>query len=123
MNAWHILINIQNGGASPSARRRRVQSLGGAVAVEEEQGDGGIDDEPPHEFLCPISMELMTEPVVLLESKQTYDRVSILRWVEERGHKTDPMTRIPLVSRAMEPDRELRAKIEMWRAQRRGWGW
>lgn len=32
---------------------------------------------PPEEFLCPISLEVMTDPVIMVETAMTYDRASI----------------------------------------------
>jgi hypothetical protein len=87
--------------------------VGGTTAVAAQESK-----EPPHEFLCPISMELMTDPVVLVETKQTYDRASIAHWFA-LGNKTDPLTNLPLESPAMEPDRALRVKIEAWQARQR----
>lgn len=33
--------------------------------------------DPPEEFLCPISLEVMTDPVIMVETAMTYDRASI----------------------------------------------
>lgn len=46
--------------------------------------------EPPKEFLCPLSMRLMHDPVVIA-SGLTYDRASIQQWFDE-GHDTCPET-------------------------------
>lgn len=44
----------------------------------------------PDEFLCPISLELMRDPVTL-STGITYDRTSILKWLES-GHRTCPVS-------------------------------
>lgn len=49
-------------------------------------------DSVPDEFLCPISLELMRDPVTL-STGITYDRSSILKWLESGcGHRTCPVS-------------------------------
>ena len=43
-------------------------------------------------ILCPISYEIMEDPVILVESGQTYDRENITKWVETK--RTDPISGI-----------------------------
>ena len=45
---------------------------------------------PPHEFICPLTHEIMSDPVTLLTG-MTYDRRSIKNWID-LGHTTCPMT-------------------------------
>jgi WD40 repeat protein len=44
----------------------------------------------PEEYLCPITHEIMTDPVVAADG-QTYDRKSITEWFS-RGHRKSPLT-------------------------------
>nr|KJB68597.1 hypothetical protein B456_010G253700 [Gossypium raimondii] len=48
----------------------------------------------PDDFKCPISLEIMSDPVIL-SSGHTFDRVSIQRWLDS-GHRTCPITKLPL---------------------------
>lgn len=48
----------------------------------------------PDDFKCPISLEIMSEPVIL-SSGHTFDRSSIQRWLDA-GHRTCPITKLPL---------------------------
>ncbi|KAF5742217.1 U-box domain-containing protein 8 [Tripterygium wilfordii] len=48
----------------------------------------------PDDFKCPISLELMTDPVILT-SGHTFDRASIQRWLDA-GHRTCPITNLAL---------------------------
>nr|CAD1823262.1 unnamed protein product [Ananas comosus var. bracteatus] len=48
----------------------------------------------PEEFRCPISLEVMRDPVILTWSGQTYDRPSIQRWLDS-GSRTCPLTNTP----------------------------
>lgn len=47
--------------------------------------------QPPDMFLCPISREVMRDPVVLVETGQMYDRSSIMEWFK-MDHNTCPLT-------------------------------
>ncbi|KAL6659484.1 hypothetical protein ACP70R_003524 [Stipagrostis hirtigluma subsp. patula] len=48
----------------------------------------------PDDFRCPISLEVMTDPVIL-PSGHTFERGSIQRWLDG-GHLTCPVTNLPL---------------------------
>ncbi|KMS96587.1 hypothetical protein BVRB_8g201570 [Beta vulgaris subsp. vulgaris] len=48
----------------------------------------------PEYFKCPISLEIMSDPVIL-SSGHTFDRTSILKWLDS-GHRTCPITKLPL---------------------------
>jgi hypothetical protein len=50
-----------------------------------------MSKEIPYEFLCPISRELMTDPVQI-ESGKTYDRANIKAWFKIKA--SDPLTNI-----------------------------
>lgn len=66
----------------------------------------------PADFRCPISLELMRDPVVVATG-QTYDRESISRWIES-GHVTCPKTGQLLSRRDMIPNRALKNQIARW---------
>ncbi|KAB1221543.1 U-box domain-containing protein 17 [Morella rubra] len=66
----------------------------------------------PKDFCCPISLDLMRDPVII-STGQTYDRSSIARWVEE-GHCSCPKTGQMLVHTRLVPNRALRNLIMQW---------
>nr|VDC98034.1 unnamed protein product [Brassica oleracea] len=66
----------------------------------------------PKDFVCPISLDLMTDPVII-STGQTYDRTSIARWIEE-GHCTCPKTGQMLVDSRIVPNRALKNLIVQW---------
>lgn len=66
----------------------------------------------PKDFCCPISLDLMSDPVII-STGQTYDRSSISRWIEE-GHCTCPKTGQMLVHTNLVPNRALRNLIMQW---------
>ncbi|XXG73496.1 hypothetical protein AAC387_Pa07g2404 [Persea americana] len=67
----------------------------------------------PHYFLCPISLEIMRDPVTLC-SGITYDRESIEQWIFCSKNKTCPITRQPLPDLDMTPNHTLRRLIQAW---------
>ncbi|XP_062217399.1 E3 ubiquitin-protein ligase PUB23-like [Phragmites australis] len=71
--------------------------------------------EVPHYFLCPISLEVMRDPVTLATGI-TYDRASIERWLFSDGHATCPVTRSALAPHEREatPNHTLRRLIQAW---------
>ncbi|XP_021890858.1 U-box domain-containing protein 17 [Carica papaya] len=66
----------------------------------------------PKDFCCPISLDLMRDPVII-STGQTYDRSSIARWMEE-GHCTCPKTGQLLAHTRLVPNRALRNLIMQW---------
>ncbi|XP_027917259.1 U-box domain-containing protein 17-like [Vigna unguiculata] len=66
----------------------------------------------PKDFCCPITLDLMCDPVII-STGQTYDRRSIWRWMEE-GHCTCPKTGILLSHNRLVPNRALRNLIMQW---------
>lgn len=66
----------------------------------------------PKDFCCPITLDLMRDPVII-STGQTYDRRSIARWMEE-GHHTCPKTGQMLVHERLVPNRALRNLIMQW---------
>ncbi|CAM8915267.1 unnamed protein product [Rhodiola kirilowii] len=64
----------------------------------------------PDDFKCPISLEIMSDPVIL-SSGHTFDRASIQRWLDA-GHRTCPITKLPLPDRpSLIPNYVLRSLI------------
>ncbi|CAM8959787.1 unnamed protein product [Rhodiola kirilowii] len=74
----------------------------------------------PYHFRCPISLELMTDPVTV-STGQTYDRSSIESWVAT-GNTTCPVTRAPLNDFTLIPNHTLRRLIQEWCVQNRSFG-
>ncbi|KAK9133666.1 hypothetical protein Scep_013194 [Stephania cephalantha] len=64
----------------------------------------------PDDFKCPISLEIMSDPVIL-SSGHTFDRSSIQRWLDS-GNRTCPITKQPLPSHfSLIPNHALRSLI------------
>ncbi|KAK9803869.1 hypothetical protein WJX72_000789 [[Myrmecia] bisecta] len=70
---------------------------------------------PPPELFCPIGLDLMKDPVMLVETHETYDRQNIERWFAE-GHRTCPVSghRI-LRDHTLVPNRSIYRLVEGWK--------
>lgn len=63
----------------------------------------------PHEFLCPITHEIMREPVTCSDGF-TYERNAIAEWFMS-GKCTSPMTNETLINTDYKHNHELRSEI------------
>ncbi|XP_074559347.1 U-box domain-containing protein 13-like [Curcuma longa] len=66
----------------------------------------------PNDFRCPISLELMRDPVIV-STGQTYERGYIEKWLEA-GHDTCPKTQQKLSKSSLTPNYVLRSLIVQW---------
>jgi Mg-chelatase subunit ChlD len=65
----------------------------------------------PSEFLCPITYEMMTDPVILSDG-QTYERQAIEQWLQT--HNTSPLSNSRASLADLKPNYALRSAIERW---------
>ena len=73
--------------------------------------------EDPKVFCCPISGELMQDPVIDSEGN-TFDRKYIKRWLLIKG--TSPITRTPMTIDCLKPNRSLRDAIQEYIMKKEG---
>ncbi|CAN6274559.1 unnamed protein product [Urochloa humidicola] len=66
----------------------------------------------PEDFRCPISLELMRDPVIV-STGQTYERTFIQRWID-CGNRTCPKTQQKLQNLTLTPNYVLRSLIMQW---------
>lgn len=66
------------------------------------------EDEIPNEFICPITQEVMTNPVMAMDG-HTYELSAIERWFE--GKDTSPKTNDKLPSTVLIPNQAMRSQI------------
>ncbi|KAL3717968.1 hypothetical protein ACJRO7_003151 [Eucalyptus globulus] len=66
----------------------------------------------PDEFRCPISLDLMRDPVIV-SSGHTYDRTSIAQWINS-GHHTCPKSGQRLIHMALIPNYALKSLVHQW---------
>ena len=70
--------------------------------------------EVPNPFLCPITLDVMKDPVVAMDG-HTYERSSITKWFANHG--TSPKTNEELTRKKLVPNHALRAMIIEWHEQ------
>lgn len=71
--------------------------------------------EPLQSFYCPITGEIMEEPVETL-SGQTFERKAIEKWLED-GNRLCPLTKTPLNKSSLHTNRTLKQSIEEWKSR------
>ena len=69
----------------------------------------------PENFICPISFDLMTDPLVSIYGHH-YQKEAIIGWLSE-GNCTCPLTRKPLTLRMLVSDSRLKSNIKGWMLQ------
>ncbi|KAG7950441.1 hypothetical protein I3843_13G112800 [Carya illinoinensis] len=67
----------------------------------------------PYHFLCPISMEMMRDPVTV-STGITYDRENIERWLFSCKNNSCPVTKQVLSNTELTPNHTLRRLIQGW---------
>lgn len=65
----------------------------------------------PASFYCPVSMELMSDPV-MVATGHTYDRSCIAKWLAQ-GNRTCPVTGMRLRHLELVPNHALRSAIQV----------
>ncbi|KAL6616500.1 hypothetical protein ACP70R_038770 [Stipagrostis hirtigluma subsp. patula] len=80
--------------------------------VEEKQMHSVNGVPIPADFCCPLSLELMSDPVIVA-SGQTYERVFIRKWLD-LGYNICPKTRQTLGHTNLIPNYTVKQLIENW---------
>ncbi|GAV77194.1 Arm domain-containing protein/U-box domain-containing protein/KAP domain-containing protein [Cephalotus follicularis] len=83
--------------------------------ADTSEGEGLIRHRSPvipDDFRCPISLELMRDPVIV-STGQTYERSCIQKWLDA-GHRTCPKTQQTLLHTALTPNYVLKSLIALW---------
>lgn len=70
--------------------------------------------EPLMSFYCPITKEVMVDPVET-PSGHTFERSAIVKWLSEADEPLCPITSIPLDTSMLRPNKTLRQSIEEWK--------
>ncbi|PNH03017.1 U-box domain-containing protein 10 [Tetrabaena socialis] len=90
--------------AASLARCTRAAAAGSAGSQEEAKPTA------PSSFYCPVSMELMADPV-MVATGHTYDRQCIEKWLAQ-GNRTCPVTGMRLRHLELTPNYALRTAIQ-----------
>lgn len=67
----------------------------------------------PDHFVCPISLEIMVDPVICSDGI-TYERREIRQWLQ--NHNTSPKTNEELINKLLIPNYALKAGIDKFTA-------
>ena len=100
--------------AAPAAAPAAAASAVAAAAAVAFGSACGSADDPPSQFVCPITHELMADPCLTADG-QCYSREGIEMWMKARSPATSPVTGLVLTSRTLTPNIALRQLIEQWR--------
>eukprot|EP01084_Bolivina_argentea_P183534 316683_1 len=65
----------------------------------------------PKAFICPISKDLMINPVILIADYQTYDKSNLEQWFKKQGN-ISPITKQPLKSPEFIPNLAIKTQID-----------
>ncbi|PWA18926.1 WD repeat, SAM and U-box domain-containing protein 1 isoform X2 [Gambusia affinis] len=79
----------------------------------EELKRGSICSGIPDEFLCPITRELMREPVMAADG-YSYEKEAIEKWIHTKN-RSSPMTNLPLLTTFLTPNHTLKMAISRWK--------
>ena len=74
--------------------------------------------EYPENFLCPITCDIMHDPVSAKDG-HTYERSAIQRWFDE-GKRSSPVTNVVMLSTDLLPNHSMKSLISSWRDQNKG---
>ncbi|XP_022866474.1 U-box domain-containing protein 21-like, partial [Olea europaea var. sylvestris] len=99
-------------------RRRAGRARARARARKDEFPD--MELSIPTHFRCPISLDLMKDPVTL-STGITYDRESIEKWIDA-GNITCPVTNQVLRSFDQIPNHAIRKMIQDWCVENKSYG-
>lgn len=91
----------------------KVAGLAGGMQGGEEEANE--DDSIPNECFCPITQEIMEDPVIAQDG-HTYERAAIKRWLD-MGKRTSPKTGARLLSTELTPNHTMRSLIQDVKAQ------
>ncbi|KAG8070709.1 hypothetical protein GUJ93_ZPchr0006g41752 [Zizania palustris] len=114
-----LVAAVTAGGAGGEMFEEAASALAALSDVElgrRKDGAGAVrgpaEAAVPVQFLCPISSEIMRDPVVLA-SGQTYDRRFIQEWLSA-GNRTCPHTQQVLSNTILIPNHLVRSMISQW---------
>ncbi|KAI7807924.1 WD repeat, SAM and U-box domain-containing protein 1 isoform X1 [Triplophysa rosa] len=92
-----------------------IESLGVRSKVMkkiEELKMSSVCNGTPDEYLCPITREIMRDPVIAADG-YSYEREAIESWINTKN-RTSPMTNLPLQTTLLTPNRTLKMAICRW---------
>ncbi|KAK8529304.1 hypothetical protein V6N13_102237 [Hibiscus sabdariffa] len=108
-----VLCSLEDGGAAGNGQafERHLSKLSSFNFKPNIRRFGQMP-LPPEELRCPISLQLMYDPVIIA-SGQTYERICIEKWFGD-GHDTCPKTQQKLPHLSLTPNYCVKGLIANW---------
>ena len=72
-------------------------------------------NNPPERYICPLTLEVMENPVRIRTTGHTFEKGAILRWVVTKRKFTCPLTRKPVHPGDLIEDERLKQEIQSWK--------
>ncbi len=69
--------------------------------------------EPPEDYFCPISKEIMVDPVIACKGGHVFEKTVIEQWL--KTHKTCPTCRCSVDAKEIRLNRYMKGEIQRWR--------
>lgn len=104
-------IDIVGPGGNGHAFERQLSKFGSFNFRPNNRRSGQMHF-PPEELRCPISLQLMYDPVIIA-SGQTYERICIEKWFSD-GHNTCPKTQQKLSHLCLTPNYCVKGLVASW---------
>lgn len=110
-------IDDDSSTANDSINEEKVEEKDHQQRDDKEATEDDDDDDlpPPSNFVCPLTLEVMRDPVVSRYGL-SFERAAILEWLAA-GHETCPLTRQPLRMSGLISNQTLRLQIRMWQTK------
>ncbi|CAB4270296.1 unnamed protein product [Prunus armeniaca] len=102
-----IIALLERADAASSPREKEMKY------IIKRKSLGGQPLEPLQSFICPITREVMMDPVET-SSGQTFERSAIEKWFAD-GNRSCPLTMTSLDTSILRPNKTLRQSIEEWK--------
>ncbi|KAK7389779.1 hypothetical protein VNO78_25073 [Psophocarpus tetragonolobus] len=107
MHMDQIITLLERADAASSPKDKELRYF----AKRQSLGNQILD--PLQSFYCPITQDVMVDPVEI-SSGQTFERSAIEKWFAE-GNKLCPLTLIPLDTSILRPNKKLKESIQEWK--------
>ncbi|KAJ1401976.1 Zinc finger, RING/FYVE/PHD-type [Sesbania bispinosa] len=109
-----VIGSIEDGipGGQCQAFDRQLSKLSSFNFKQNNNSESGQMPVPPEELRCPISLQLMYDPVIIA-SGQTYERVCIEKWFSD-GHNNCPKTQQKLDHLCLTPNYCVKGLVASW---------
>ncbi|KAJ8116748.1 hypothetical protein OPT61_g1881 [Boeremia exigua] len=106
-----LTYRAENAGSLPEPEIWRPGAAAPTVAAPQSPAYTGPSFNLPSELLCPISNEIMEDPVMTVDNF-TYERKNIERWFHTKN--TSPLTNIKLASLDLRFDAQTKQRIDAY---------